>query len=368
MSADSRKNNFDILRLLAAFMVLSGHMSYLSGTAPCTLFNKGIQAIGVAIFFLLGGYLITKSWLGDPNPVRYAVKRFFRIWPPLAAFTLIAAFLIGPMLTTLPAKTYFLHPQTWNFLKNLAFYVEYALPGVFETNPYPVAVNGSLWTLPAEVAMYILIPLFFSLFYRLLKMKKLGKTVLAVTTASLCILASILPEYRPGLRAVWYATNWVDVLYVVPWYFIGMLFAVFDLRKWMNLQVAIALVAVYASFNFSSAASSFVWFLVLPYLVFSFAFAPEPFFAGFFSKYEISYGVYLYGFFIQQIVMRTLTASGIILNHVLLMTICFSLTAVVALISVMLIERPAQKFSKRLLAKIPSNSEGKKLKSEQGKR
>ena len=68
--------------------------------------------------------------------------------------------LVGALVTTLPLADYLRHPLTWNYLgSNLIFELRYHLPGAFVTNPYPNAVNGSIWTLPAETMMYVLVAL-----------------------------------------------------------------------------------------------------------------------------------------------------------------------------------------------------------------
>ena len=159
MAREKRDNNFNIIRFVAAIMVMAGHMAYIGGYTLPTLWGEGIQALGVKIFFLIGGFLIAKSWESDSNPVRYMTKRVFRIFPALIAFTLVAAYVIGPILSTLTINEYFQSPLVRNYLRNILLFPAYSLPGVFETNPYPNAVNGSLWTLPIEFAMYILVPI-----------------------------------------------------------------------------------------------------------------------------------------------------------------------------------------------------------------
>ena len=42
--------------------------------------------------------------------------------------------------------------------------IEYSLPGVFSENPFSHAVNGSLWTMPYEVKMYMLLIVMFGSF------------------------------------------------------------------------------------------------------------------------------------------------------------------------------------------------------------
>jgi len=53
---------------------------------------------------------------------------------------------------------YFGNPDSWSYFQNIALYIHYQLPGVLETNPYPGVVNGSLWSLPAEIFMYLIVP------------------------------------------------------------------------------------------------------------------------------------------------------------------------------------------------------------------
>ena len=89
---------------------MAGHMAYIGGYTLPTLWGEGIQALGVKIFFLIGGFLIAKSWESDSNPVRYMTKRVFRIFPALIAFTLVAAYVIGPILSTLTINEYFQSP------------------------------------------------------------------------------------------------------------------------------------------------------------------------------------------------------------------------------------------------------------------
>ena len=119
MAREKRDNNFNIIRFVAAIMVMAGHMAYIGGYTLPTLWGEGIQALGVKIFFLIGGFLIAKSWESDSNPVRYMTKRVFRIFPALIAFTLVATYVIGPILSTLTINEYFQSPLVRNYLRNI---------------------------------------------------------------------------------------------------------------------------------------------------------------------------------------------------------------------------------------------------------
>ena len=70
----------------------------------------------------------------------------------------LTVFVLAPALTTLPRDDYFTSPMTWEYFRKCATLiggVRYSLPGVFETVPLKGEFNGSLWTMPVEVRMYL---------------------------------------------------------------------------------------------------------------------------------------------------------------------------------------------------------------------
>lgn len=153
-------NNFDAIRIVAASMVLISHHYALTGQMEPSFF--GIHSYGglaVAIFFIISGYLVAASWQRDPNFLRFALRRFLRIWPALTAALVLTAYGLGALVTELPLKDYITHRATANYLQGLWMKIHFVLPGVFEENPYPKGVNGSLWTIPIEVRCYIILAL-----------------------------------------------------------------------------------------------------------------------------------------------------------------------------------------------------------------
>ena len=155
----SRLDNFDFLRLFAACLVLFSHQySVLGQTEPALYSGRNLGNVGVLIFFSISGYLVTQSWCRDPHAMRFILKRFLRIWPGIAVVTLLCAFVLGPIVTTLPWKTYFAAPEFFDYLGNLRLVrLIYVLPGVFETNPYPQVVDGPLWTISIELRWYLIL-------------------------------------------------------------------------------------------------------------------------------------------------------------------------------------------------------------------
>jgi peptidoglycan/LPS O-acetylase OafA/YrhL len=152
---------FDSLRIVAAVVVIFSHAFPLSGhPEPVVTFlgDYGLTfgALAVATFFIISGFLITMSWNLSPRAVPYSVKRFARIWPAFVVVVVLAAFVLGPLVTTLSVREYFADPGTWSYVAHNVVMspIKYRLPGVFETLPHR-AVNGSLWTLPYEVLAYV---------------------------------------------------------------------------------------------------------------------------------------------------------------------------------------------------------------------
>lgn len=152
--------NFLWLRHLAAFFVLFAHSFVLSGKLPTELLAffpalGGVAVLGVTIFFIISGYLVTQSWVRQPDWTAFLRKRFLRVYPGYAA-CLLFSICLGAALTVVPLPQYFQADGAWSYLlNNLLLKNQLALPGVFESNPVKSAVNGSLWTIPVEVTCYL---------------------------------------------------------------------------------------------------------------------------------------------------------------------------------------------------------------------
>jgi peptidoglycan/LPS O-acetylase OafA/YrhL len=160
------RNNFDQLRLLSAISVLISHSFVLSvGTnvdEPIYRLSHQQVTLGriaVAVFFIISGFLITGSYLRSPSPLRFVWARALRLFPALSVTLGVLAVVVGPVLTTLSLGEYFSTPGVLRFVAvnlSLTGFVS-GLPGVFEHNPFPIAVDGSLWTLHYEAECYGLV-------------------------------------------------------------------------------------------------------------------------------------------------------------------------------------------------------------------
>jgi peptidoglycan/LPS O-acetylase OafA/YrhL len=83
----------------------------------------------------------------------FLINRGMRIVPALTVELVLSAFVLGPLFTSLPLAAYFTSPHTYQYFTNIVGLIDYFLPGVFVGNPAP-EVNNSLWTVPFEYACY----------------------------------------------------------------------------------------------------------------------------------------------------------------------------------------------------------------------
>lgn len=349
----TRVNNFNIIRVVAAGMVIYGHMSSIMGVPVFSIFGQAVSTIGVKILFVISGYLIMKSLSNDSHFGRYIIRRSFRIFPGLIGVVLFSAFVIGPLFSGLSMKEYFSDSGTWLYFKNVVLFPIYSLPGVFVNYTYPNAVNGSLWTLPIEFSLYIALPLIVIILQKL-KMVKPG----IIVVIAICVFANIFKISHPEISLLFYGTDWTNSFPLLPYFFVGCFFALESMKKLLNFQLSAVFLALLIIFQLSNLKYELLLCFALPYSVLSFALAEQPVFSHWFEKCDFSYGIYLYGFVIQQAVYHQLEkfhSSFISLN--VSFAICFICTFVCAVISYYVIERPMQVVSRRIILKMTVCSE-----------
>lgn len=154
-------NNFNLIRMVAASAVLISHAYPLAlgAETPEPLQNTLGMTLGtlaIVTFFAISGYFISQSFDRATTVADFVSARVLRIYPALIVSILLCVFVLGPIFTTFELSEYFAAPKTYLYILNnlLLKWPQYELPGVFADNPYPAAVNGSLWTLFYEVACY----------------------------------------------------------------------------------------------------------------------------------------------------------------------------------------------------------------------
>jgi len=161
--AVGRDNNFTLLRLSAAMTVLFAHSIAVLGLPPERefFFNRvgfSLGEMGLDMLFVTSGFLVTASLVSRQDLIGYLWARALRVYPGMWVMLVLTVFVLAPAVTTLPLADYFTSPKTWEYFRKCATLisgVRYSLPGVFESVPLKNEFNGSLWTMPVEVRMYL---------------------------------------------------------------------------------------------------------------------------------------------------------------------------------------------------------------------
>lgn len=338
----NHRNNFDFIRIVAATLVIVGH-AYALLALPDTpvFFRSSVSTFAVKVFFVLSGYLVVTSWLHDPSILRFITKRALRIWPALIAVVTLSALVIGPLVTTLPLVDYFAHPAFGLYFETISFYVHFTLPGVFETNIYPNAVNGSLWSLPAEVAMYLLVlacgmvTMWFP--RRAFALAWCGLTMIIIALHAIIFVLGV----SAFTHMVVYATSVQAVIEVAPYFMLGGCIALAGSRLPLRPLVALVLLGVGMVLARSPWPVEPLLVPITAYAVIALGTASFPVINRTGRFGDISYGVYLWGFPVAQLLSWQFGHDLSLGSHIALTIL---LTYGVALASWHLIERPALQF------------------------
>jgi peptidoglycan/LPS O-acetylase OafA/YrhL len=167
-TAQTRYDGLDVIRIVAATLVVVAHSFDLTGHAGSKpAFHIGehyvmlLGRIGVLVFFVISGFLVAASWERHPAPLAFLRRRATRVFPALLVVVLLTVCIVGPLASSQGVRAYFSSRQTYQYaLHNttMLFGMKHHLPGVFANHPNG-SVNGSLWTLPYELWAYVLVML-----------------------------------------------------------------------------------------------------------------------------------------------------------------------------------------------------------------
>ena len=157
-----RTNGFDYLRIILATLVVISHVpmttygeSSYGHQVQLSGFPRPFYALIVPMFFTLSGFLVAGSLARVKNMWEFCTLRVMRLVPALFFEVVLSALVIGPILTDFSLREYFLDDKLFSYFLNILGDIHYELPGLFTTNPYPSRVNVQLWTIPSELKCYI---------------------------------------------------------------------------------------------------------------------------------------------------------------------------------------------------------------------
>lgn len=321
--SQGRDNNLNLLRFAAATMVIFTHTFDVMGLSDPTFRVFGVSAgsYAVNIFFIISGFLVTRSWYRHCSLRHYLRARFLRIYPGLWVAVLASVFLLGPCLTILPLHAYIVNQGTIKFLlenttlllKGVFLY----LPGVF-TDGHSHYANVSLWTLPYEVKMYLVLAAF--------------------AFAGLTLTNWFLPFITFASFALFF---WLDFTlgnagqgepYRLAFFF----FAGASMYRFApNIQcrttwaALLLLVGTLAALPAQPDVRRFIVAIMAPYLIMYVAFIPRGFIRKFNKLGDYSYGLYIYAFPVQQVLIRETGSHSVLFNFLsaVFTTLCLAVVS-----------------------------------------
>ncbi len=290
-------NSFTCLRLLLASLVIVSHAAELKENSRIhELFHAlGSQLSGgefaVEAFFVVSGYLILQSWCTQPRLGVFLSKRVLRIFPAFIAASLISTFLVGWLGGRPGYLSELLRPSgVTDIVARLVLLASPSTPPVFDGSAFPM-VNGALWTITYEFRCYLLIPLLAGLgLYsrRLLFALAWVGIVLAFGCYSVAHLRDAMS---------------LGLLRFVPFFLAGSCAYLYRDRLVWNRSMGAASLVIAAVSLGSMAASRFVLPIAGSYAVLWLALSASSPLRYFSPSSDISYGVYLYGWPVQKLLL-----------------------------------------------------------------
>ncbi len=156
---EGRPAGFDYLRIALASAVILIHsfsLSYGPEAGDKLAFGplRPLVCFVLPSFFALSGFLVAGSLLRN-DLISFGLLRIIRIFPALTVEVIISALILGPLFTTVPLIVYFSSPVFHAYFFNVLGYIHFFLPGVFTSLPLPNYVNYQLWTVPFELECYV---------------------------------------------------------------------------------------------------------------------------------------------------------------------------------------------------------------------
>ncbi|MDU8946300.1 acyltransferase family protein [Ovoidimarina sediminis] len=335
-----RDNNFNLIRFLAATGVLISH------AYPLTLGPSAIQPLerivgeplghlSVLTFFAVSGLLITQSFDNSSRFSRWLAARALRIFPALLVVLVLTALILGTSVTNLSLEEYFGATDTLSYVpSNLSLYfLQPALPGVFTENPFPEAINGSLWTLNHELTCYAGVAALGLIGG--IASRKLGLLLLAAAT----VFTILIVEFGEvaGLPGRMMALAFLALPFVMG----SIVYLLRDrirLSGWAVIPL-LALAFATTSLPFHHTVLS----MATVYTVFYLAYVPAGRVRRFNGLGDYSYGIYIYAFPFQQLGSFLFPGMSPVEN----MAFALPLTLIAAILSWHLIEAPALRLKTR---------------------
>lgn len=336
-----RNNNFNLIRFIAASMVMLSHSYPLTGNSGEPLSHLGLSYGYVAVdaFFVISGFLVTGSLFTRASTLAFVRSRCLRIFPALVICNMVCICVVGILFTSLPLTEYLKHGQLIRYFVDNTLLLfgplQFMLPGVFTDTPFRMMVNGSLWTLPIELRLYLLITIFGVLAFVRGGLIGPHKARIGIALLSVVAMTCYIPIHAIVCIEVFEAMQLIE-LRLLALFFSGA--ALWIIKGQVRLSGRLALLCVAGLLISLCNIRLFfvVYTLTIPYLVIYFAYAPTSRIWAFNRLGDYSYGIYIYAFPVQQSIISYLPGIGVVEMFLL----AWIITLLSAMLSWHFVEQP----------------------------
>ena len=309
-------NNFDLLRLLAALQVALVHMiAHLKPPGPgFAIFDHGLRLFpGVPVFFLISGFLISKSFEQSVSLGEYLRNRLLRIFPALWVCLVVS---VGVVLAGGVGAIALTATRDWLiFWADQMMALELYQPAFLDSFGTGY-LNSSLWTIPVELEFYLLLPVIYSVLgLRVCRRNGALLIVLAVSLAIRLACADGAPLYRTGISNLVLPT-------IAPhlWMFLAGVLAQRNwraIRPWLAGQfhwwilgyILVRAIVVRFHVGLGTLEINPLLFVLLAGVVLSFAMSARALSDRMLRHNDLSYGTYIYHMPVVNLMVR-LGAAG----------------------------------------------------------
>ncbi len=176
-----RDNNFTIIRLILATLVVFGHFKVLPGLSKAHGIY-GYADFAVDAFFVVSGFLVYGSFDNSPKVKGFYIKRFFRIYPLYFVIVIMQAFAMALIIGS-DIKYY----DVIKYIASNLVFLNFISPdiGGVLAGQNNIAINPSLWTLKIEVMFYLIVPVIWYFIKRIgvitIPLIYIASTIFAIT-------------------------------------------------------------------------------------------------------------------------------------------------------------------------------------------
>ncbi len=305
-------NNLDLVRLVAAVMVVWGHAPFFSPADaqqfdPVIWISGGREYAGsaaVQAFFLVSGLLVSGSMERHRSAIAFALSRLARIWPGFMACVAVLLYAIVPLASGIPLLGRGHLKDAGACLRGNAFFpvtgVCDTTPGAFPHSPIVDVFGFPFWTLVTETHCYALVLILgVAMRGRLTTTKVRASWFMAgvaVLLAGFCWSAANPPGEDSVFRLDVTLVGGYSALPVL--FFLGGM-GLHGVRRWIPVSTGVAVLLTLSALV--PGAPPLVGYAAFAYGILAFA-ACRPL-RRLRPAIDLSYGIYLYGAAMQQVVV-----------------------------------------------------------------